>query len=86
MHRSRALVAAVLGVSLLAAACGGDDAEGAGGEARLDQAVKEGVASQLGETAQKAGAAATDRAREIARLAGEKMKEAGAKLKKLSDR
>ena len=53
--RCKRLFASVLGLSLLAAACGGDDSGGE--EAKVDSSVKEGVQSQLGGSSTSAGGA-----------------------------
>ena len=54
MRRKR-LLGTLLGLSLLAGACGGDDS--GGDEAKVDSSVKEGVQSQLGGSATTAGGA-----------------------------
>ncbi|MPY93941.1 MAG: ABC transporter substrate-binding protein [Acidimicrobiia bacterium] len=58
MKRSRTVFGLLMCVALVASACGGDDGESGGGEARLDASVKEGVASQIGETTATSAAAA----------------------------
>jgi branched-chain amino acid transport system substrate-binding protein len=66
--RRKRLFASLLGLSLLAAACGGDDS--AGEEAKVDSSVKEGVQSQLGGSSTSAGGATatTVAAKNIAEL------------------